>query len=45
MALDKKCKERQSDSPREEPSESIDKQPTELSPSVLLCRIVREAGE
>lgn len=48
MALDKNCKERQHDSPREKPAYSIEKQPTELSlspvsaPSVVLCRIVRE---
>lgn len=50
MALDKTCKERQHDSPREEPAYSIEKQPTELAlslfclpaPSVVLCRIVRE---
>lgn len=46
MALDKKCKERQHDSPREEPAYSIEKQPTEISPvsspSVVLCRIVRD---
>lgn len=53
MALDKKCKERQHDSPREEPAHSIEKQPTATlslplslspvsSPSVVLCKIVRE---
>lgn len=40
MALDKKCKERQHDSLREEPAYSIEKQPTEfslLSPLHLWC--------
>lgn len=51
MALDRACEEKQHESPREEPAYSIETQPTatrslaptvSLSPSVVLCKIVRE---
>ncbi len=48
MALDKKCKERQHDSPREEPVYSIEKQPTELpllSALHLWCSVASSEGE
>ena len=49
MALDRACEEKQHESPSEEPAYSIETQPAatlslsrSLSPSVVLCKIVRE---